>query len=210
VVEFPDLRAHRLLGGAVGAGEGVELVDETLRMDPAQRVMSDIELSGGIAEDHALGEEAMRLDGAPKGAFGGQAHRIGRGLEFADAEPAQMIHPVACVGEALVAVGREPSEDRRRHAMFADIGERLIVDDIVGVTGAQAFEKVQAALRIDGAEPGEAIVADLGADRVAALVAGAGVVKKRGTTPLTDSHASYSGLTGYRRDPRIVRQNGGT
>ncbi len=48
------------------------------------------------------------------------------------------------------------------------------------------------------------IVADLGADRVAALVAGAGVAKSVEPTLLADSHASYSGLTGYRRDPRIV------
>jgi hypothetical protein len=83
-VEFPDLRAHRLLGGAVGVGEGVELVDETLRMDPAQRVMSDIELSGVIAEDNALGEEAVRLDGAPKATL---ARRIGSGVTLSSLTP---------------------------------------------------------------------------------------------------------------------------
>ena len=32
---------------------------------------------------------------------------------------------------------------------------------------------------------------------------------KRGTTLITDSHASYPGLTGYRHDPRIVGKMAG-
>jgi hypothetical protein len=108
-----------------------------------------------------------------------------------------MVDPGACVGEALIAVGREPSEDRRRHAMFAHVGERLIVDDIVGVTGAQAFEKVQAALRIGRAEPSEPIVADLGADRVAAPVAGAGVV---------DADPGRARKTGTQDIARLVKE----
>ena len=44
------------------------------------------------------------------------------------------------------------------------------------MAGAQQLEEVQPALRARGAEPGEVVVADLGADAVPALVAGAGVV----------------------------------
>src|SRR5580693_1887857 len=36
-IELPNQRAHKLLGGTLVVGEGVKLVYEPLRMDPAQR-----------------------------------------------------------------------------------------------------------------------------------------------------------------------------
>ena len=44
------------------------------------------------------------------------------------------------------------------------------------MTGAQQLEEVEPALRGGGAEPGEMVVADLGADRVVGPVPRAGVV----------------------------------
>jgi hypothetical protein len=40
-------------------------VHEPLRMHPAQRVLADRELTGIIAQDHGVGQEAVRLDAPP-------------------------------------------------------------------------------------------------------------------------------------------------
>ena len=66
----------------------------------------------------------------------------------------------------------------RRQRAFAHIGERRGIDDVIAMTGAQQAEEVEAALRAGGAEPGEMVVADLGAEAVLRLMAGAGVIDR--------------------------------
>jgi hypothetical protein len=61
---------------------------------------------------------------------------------------------------------------------FAHVGERLGVDDVVVVAGAQQREEVEAALRDGGAEPSEVRVADLRAEAVGGLMARTGVVHR--------------------------------
>jgi hypothetical protein len=65
-----------------------------------------------------------------------------------------------------------------RHSIFAHVGDRLIIDDVIAVTGTQQFEEVEAALGIRRAKPGEVLVADLGAEAVDGLVASPGVVNR--------------------------------
>lgn len=74
-------------------GEGVELVDEALGVDPAQTVPADVELAGVVADDHGIGQEAVRRDAAPQRALGGDAHGIGGHLESGDAEVLEMRLP---------------------------------------------------------------------------------------------------------------------
>ena len=50
-----------LLGGTLLVGEGLELVHQPLGMDPAQRVLADVELPGIVADDDRLAQEAVRL-----------------------------------------------------------------------------------------------------------------------------------------------------
>src|SRR5580700_554060 len=57
-VELPDQLADGGLSGAVLVGESVELVNQALGMDPAQAVLADVELTGVIADDHGVGQEA--------------------------------------------------------------------------------------------------------------------------------------------------------
>ncbi len=45
-------------------------------MNPAQAVLTDVELTGVIADDHGVGEEAVRLDAAPQRPLGGDHHGI--------------------------------------------------------------------------------------------------------------------------------------
>ena len=54
LIEPPDQAAQPLLRGAVLVGEGVELVDQPLGMDPAQGMAADIELAGIVADDDGI------------------------------------------------------------------------------------------------------------------------------------------------------------
>jgi len=62
------------------------LWNQTLGMDPAQAVLTDVELPGIIADNHGVGQEAVRLDAAPQRSLGGDQHRIGVDLQSRDAE----------------------------------------------------------------------------------------------------------------------------
>jgi hypothetical protein len=48
-VEVPDQFAHSLLSGAMQIRECVQLMHQPFRMDPAQRVLANGELSGIVA-----------------------------------------------------------------------------------------------------------------------------------------------------------------
>ncbi len=61
------------LGQAKRIGESLELVDEALGMHPAQGMQADGELAGIVADDHRLGQQAVRLDGAPERAVARQS-----------------------------------------------------------------------------------------------------------------------------------------
>jgi hypothetical protein len=120
---------------------------------------------------------AMRLTTVSQGCHfvASDQHRIGRDLERGDAEPVEMGQPRRLVGEALGLMLREQPDDRAGERPVAHIGERLGVDDVIAMAGAQQFQEIEPALRAGGAEPGEAVVADLRAVPVPGLVAGPGV-----------------------------------
>ena len=118
-VEPPDQRAHVLLGHAVQVGEGVELVHQPFRMHPAECMPADRELAGIVAHDDRIPQEATRRHDAPQCAFGGDAHRIGRDLQIADAQTLQMGLPGTVVGKATAARGGQrlitgPASERAR------------------------------------------------------------------------------------------------
>ena len=85
-VEVPDQLADAGLGGAVLRGEGIELVNQALGMNPAQTMLADIELTGVVADDHGVGEEAVCLDAAPQRRLGGDHRGVRIDLERRDAE----------------------------------------------------------------------------------------------------------------------------
>jgi len=58
----------------------------------------------------------------------------------------------------------------------AHVRERRLVDHVVAMAGAQKPNEVQTALRSGRREPGEVVVANLGAHPVPAPVPGAGVI----------------------------------
>ena len=62
--------------------------------------------------------------------------------------------------------------------MLAHVVQRRLVNHVIGEAGAQQLEEVHSAFATGGAEPGEAVVADLRADGVGTAVARAGVVHR--------------------------------
>jgi len=68
--EPPDQRADALLCGAMKGGERVEPMHQPFGMHPAQRVLSDVELTGIIGDNHRLAQEAVVRHATPQRAFG--------------------------------------------------------------------------------------------------------------------------------------------
>ena len=113
-IEPPDQCANFALRLTLLIGEGVELVNEALGMDPAQAVLADIELTGVVTDDDGVGQKVMGFDAAPQGAFGGDRDRIGGDFERRDAEPIEMCGPGCVIGEELVRVlGHGPRRGSR-------------------------------------------------------------------------------------------------
>ena len=69
-------------------------------------MLTDVELSGIIAQHHALAEEFVRLNAAPHGALGGNPHRIRRDVQAGEAQPAEVRQPGGLIGEAGLRFGR--------------------------------------------------------------------------------------------------------
>ena len=86
-------------------GKDRELVDQSLGVNPAQTVMSDIELVGIVAGDDSVAQEAMRLDRTSQGSFSGNFYRIGRDSEPRDAKALQMRRPCGCIGKIQAGMG---------------------------------------------------------------------------------------------------------
>jgi len=74
-------------------------------------MLADIELAGVVADDHGVGEQAMRLEAAPQSAFGGDQRGIGMDLEGADAEPVQMSVPRRPIGEDAIGMLAQAGDD---------------------------------------------------------------------------------------------------
>jgi hypothetical protein len=72
----------------------------------------------------------------------------------------------------------QAGDHRGGKGALAHIGQRLGIDDVIAIAGAQQLEEVAAALRSGGAEPGKMRVADLRAEAVRSLVTGASVVHR--------------------------------
>ncbi len=99
-------------------------------------------------------------------------------LERRDAERFEVGVPGIVTGKAAVGVLDQASDHMGAQGAVAHVGERLGVDDVIVVAGAQQREEVEAALGAGGAEPGEVRVADLRAEAIRGFVAGAGVVDR--------------------------------
>jgi len=69
-------------------------------MDLAQRVLAEAKLAGIVGDDHCPRQQAMRLDGAPERALGGDPHRLGEHGQPVEAEYRQVRRLGGLVGKA--------------------------------------------------------------------------------------------------------------
>src|SRR5208283_4767233 len=65
LVEPPDAGADALLGLDVRLAERIELVDEAFGMNPAERVLRNLELAGAAGDDHPAVQEPLLRNRAP-------------------------------------------------------------------------------------------------------------------------------------------------
>jgi hypothetical protein len=140
-------------------------------MDPAQGVLIERELSGVVGHDYSVGQQPMGLDRTPQRAFGGDADRVGIGLQVGDAELPEVTRPRRLIGEVPVGMFGQGGDDGTGQGALAHVGQGLGVDDVVTVAGSQHLQEIQPALRGGGCEGREVIVADLGAVAVLVFVA---------------------------------------
>ena len=75
-VIVPDQLPHLLLCGPMQIRESVQLVHQPFRMNPAQRVLADVELPSIVAEHHGVMQKSVRMDAAPLSPLGGYLHRV--------------------------------------------------------------------------------------------------------------------------------------
>jgi hypothetical protein len=177
-IVFPDQVTDVALGGSVLVGEGVELVYQAFRMHPAQGVQADVELTGVVADHHGIGQEAVGFDAAPQRTFGGNQHRVRVNLQGRDTELIKMGFPGRMIAELSVGMIQKVGDHRTGQRPLAHVGDRLIIDHVIAVAGAQQFEEVEAALGAGGAELGEMVVADLCAKPIGGPVPRSGVVDR--------------------------------
>ena len=102
----------------------------------------------------------------------------GWGRAGGDGEVFQVGRPRRFGREPAPLMAGEPRDQRSRKLAGAHVVQRRRVDRIVPEVGAQQVEEVASALGECGRKPGEALVADAGADAVAIGVPGAGIVHR--------------------------------
>jgi len=84
---------------------------------------------------------------APRiGALGGDQHGVRIDLQGRDAELLKVRVPGRLIGEAAVGMSAEPTDHMTGQRAFAHLGERLVIDDVIAMAGAQQAEEVEAAL----------------------------------------------------------------
>ena len=113
-----------------------QLVQQSLCVDPAQRMGADPELSGIVGDDHRIANQTMMADGAPDAGLGKRAedvpvedidamfsqirekrNLIGKPPRFASLQPRQKggVHlPVLQKGEGSIVEGRSPDSCRAK------------------------------------------------------------------------------------------------
>jgi hypothetical protein len=131
--------------------EAVQLMHQPFRMNPAQRVLANGELTGVVAQHHGVLQQPMRMDAAPHSPLGGDQHRVlddgqpglcGRD----DAKPVQMRLPCRLINEARLIGLSQACDQRASQSATAHIAKRRLVHHVVGMSGTQQINEVQPGL----------------------------------------------------------------
>ena len=74
--------------------------------------------------------------------------------------------PGQLVGEVCPGLRRQLADHGTGKRTATHVAQGRVIDHVIGVSGAQEIEKVQSALAGPRGEPGEAVVANLGAEAI--------------------------------------------
>src|SRR5215468_3223228 len=85
-------------------------------------------------------------------------------LKRRDAELVEMAFPGRLISKPSVGMLEQAGDHGTGQCSLAHVSDRLIIDRVIAVAGAQQFEEVEAVLGVRRAKPGEVLVADLGAE----------------------------------------------
>ena len=99
-------------------------------------------------------------------------------MQSTDAEAVEMRLPGELVGEVCPGLRRQLADHGTGKRTATHVAQGRVIDHVIGVSGAQEIEKVQSALAGPRGEPGEAVVANLGAEAILSGVARAGIVHR--------------------------------
>ncbi len=109
-VEVPDQVANLILRGTMAVVERIQLMRQPFRMNPAQRVPADIELTRVVAQHDGVTQEFVRLNAAPQRALGRDRNWIGRNVQRREAEPIEMRQPRCPISEARLWFSRQTAD----------------------------------------------------------------------------------------------------
>jgi hypothetical protein len=124
---------------------------QPFRMYPAQGMPADGELSGIIAQQHGIAQEAMRVDAAPLSPLGDDLHRVLDDCQTSpwgqdNAKPVQMRLPRRLISETSLARFGQTGDQGRGQSATAQVGKRRLIQHVVGMPGTQQIQEIQPAL----------------------------------------------------------------
>ena len=155
---------------------GNGLVDEALGVNPAQRVIADVELPRVVGQDDGVSEPVLSGNCAPQRGFAGHAHRIGRDAQLGQAERGEMGRPLGLGAEFEDVCAQQRVDDAVGQIGGAHVGGRRRIDRVARRSAEQIAQEGKPRLARPGAEGGEPIGAELGRVAGSPGVARAGVV----------------------------------
>src|SRR5262249_31661016 len=120
---------------------------------PTQCVLTDRKLADIVADDHRVTQKLMGQNAAPQRAFGGDPHWVGCHGQRGDAKALEMCLPGLGIDQLLVGVFRQTDDDGPGQRALAHVTQRCIIDDVIGVPGAQQVEKVHYWALANGSPP---------------------------------------------------------
>ena len=176
-VEPPNHPSHKRLGGAVLAGEGVQLGISRSACTQHSACRPTLNCPASSLSTTASCRKPCACT-APQSAPS-VATWTGSGVTFNPSEPSRLRWAVQFDDQGF------------GHAMRAHTREGDVVEHEVGMAGVQQAKEIQPAFRFRRAEGGEVVIADLCANAIPGLMPRAGIVNR---DPLRRSQSGVQNL----------------
>ena len=176
LVKEPDQLAQGLDMFYLARRRRHQLVQQTLGVDPTQRMGADPKLSSVVGDDHCLADQTMMADGTLDAGLGKCADDVP--VKNVDAMFCQMAKKRNLIGKPLRFLPLQRRQKNRVHLPVFEKSEGGLVEDVVLIVAAQKGQKVQSRLRGRRAKGGEMLTADMRRMKIAVGMTGTGVIDR--------------------------------